>query len=271
MDVTTQIHFRQCGNPSGPAILYLHAVGTSRWMWDDQCELMPDYCCLVPDLPGHGANKEIAWRSAGHAADLIHDSILRDGRYAEVHLVGVSLGAYVGLELLSRYGEQFSSAVFSGLNVLPIRGRAVLTAVSTLSAPLLKFGPLARVNARMLNIPGEKLDGYCNSARQTSLAAFRRASAEALSYRLPDNAGDIDVPTLILAGENEHALIHTSQRVLVKTLPNAAAGIARGGGHAWGLETPALFADVVRSWTERGIVDRSVKALEAWTARSNAA
>jgi len=269
--MSTALQFREFGNPDGPAIIFLHAAGTTGWMWSEHCARLQEYRCLIPDLPGHGDNRKLDWVDARHAADLVFESLLEGRHYDEVHLVGVSLGAYVGLELLSRYQHDIGTATLSGLNILPVPDRALLRAVSTLSTPLFRLWPFARLNAKMLNIPDEKVAAYCNAARRTSLAALHKATLEALSYSPPNNLDEISVPTLSLVGENERELMHTSQRVLVKTMPNALAGVARDGGHAWCMEAPELFADALRHWVDSGTVSPGIRALHTWSRSSQAA
>ncbi len=243
--------------------MFLHAIGTTGWIWSDQCRLLPEFDCLVPDLPGHGENRGVSWVDVRHAADLVAAAIVRERRDAAVHVVGISLGAYVGLELLSRHRRLIRTAVLSGLNVLPIPNRGLLNLIGTLAALLIRLRPFARANARALRVPGDKLDGYCDSARQTSVAAFLAANREALTYRPPANLPAIDVPTLLLAGEDEHELTHRSQRSLITTMPKASAGMAENLGHAWNCEAPELFSAVVRQWVQNESINDGIMPVGA--------
>ncbi len=48
------IQYTECGDTSGPLIVFIHGGGVSGWMWKKQLEYFTNYHCLVPDLPGHG-------------------------------------------------------------------------------------------------------------------------------------------------------------------------------------------------------------------------
>jgi pimeloyl-ACP methyl ester carboxylesterase len=115
-------------------------------------------------------------------------------------------------------------------------------------APLLKTSLGARLNARALKIPERHIDVYRQSLRQLSLRSFIAANRDAGSFVMPENAAEIETPTLLIAGEREHQLIHRSMAVLESVLPNSQRRLARGAGHGWSAELPGLFAETVRAW-----------------------
>jgi pimeloyl-ACP methyl ester carboxylesterase len=243
------LHLRRSGQQQQPAILFLHAIGTNGWMWEDQFLRLEGFRCIAPDLPGHGLSRSIAWRSLEDTADLVADVIRREiGR--QVHIVGLSLGAYVGLTLLSRHQELVDRAVLSGLNVLPLPYKRLMIISAWMAAPLLKLPLSARINARALKIPAEHVEAYSQSMRPLSLHSFLAASGDAIRFTVPQNASEITNPTLLIAGEREHAFIHRSIAMLHDVLPNARKRIAEGVGHGWCGEAPRLFADTVGSWCQ---------------------
>lgn len=258
-----KLQIRQYGDPDGQTIVFLHAIGTTGWIWHEQCRLLSDFNCIVPDLPGHGDSRHVPWVDFGHAADLVLRALKRERGDTSAHIVGILLGAYVGLELLSRHRRHVGTAILSGLNVLPIPNRAALSLIGGLAAPLIRLRPFAMANARALRIPDEKINDYCDSVKKTSVAAFFKANRQALSYRPPGNLPDINVPTLILAGGGEHELTHESQRTLIAAMPNASAGIAGNVGHAWNCEAPHVFSAAIRQWVERGKIDPGIAPVEA--------
>jgi len=48
------------GDPTAPAIVFLHGAGLSGRMWQPQMECLTDYYCLAPDLPEQGKSLDIA-------------------------------------------------------------------------------------------------------------------------------------------------------------------------------------------------------------------
>lgn len=242
------LHLRVSGDRSRPAIVFLHAIGTSGWMWEDQFPRLCGFRCLAIDLPGHGLSGSIPWRSMTDTADQIADIIRSEVAGRTAHVIGLSLGAYVGLTLLSRQREVVDRAILSGLNVLPLPHKWLMTISGCVIAPLLKTALGARINARALNIPMDHFGGYRQSLRQLSLRSFKAANDDAAEFSLPRNASEITTPTLLIAGEREHVLIHRSMALLDDVLPHAQERWARGLGHGWCGEAPELFAATVSAW-----------------------
>jgi pimeloyl-ACP methyl ester carboxylesterase len=87
---------REAGAAGGPAIVFLHASGTTGAMWEDEMTRLADrFHCLAPDLPGHGDSGEHPWRSLSDTADRIAQLVLAQASGERVHLVGLSLGGAV--------------------------------------------------------------------------------------------------------------------------------------------------------------------------------
>jgi pimeloyl-ACP methyl ester carboxylesterase len=242
------LHLRVSNTPDQPAIVFLHAIGTSASMWDEQLRELQDFSCLAPDLPGHGLSRSVPWRSLDHTADLIAEIIRRRTPGGRAHIVGLSLGSYVGLTLLSRHQDVVDRAVLSGINVLPLPHPLLMKILGYAMAPLLKTSLGARLNARALKIPEQHIENYRQSLQQLSLRSFIAANRDAGSFAMPENAANIETPTLLVAGEREHPLIHRSMAVLESVLPNSQRRLARGAGHGWSAELPGLFAETVRAW-----------------------
>jgi len=55
-------------NPANPAIVFLHGLGVSSWMWNEQVEgLQADYYCVRIDLPENGESYQVP-------ASAVHDA-----------------------------------------------------------------------------------------------------------------------------------------------------------------------------------------------------
>lgn len=242
------LHVYEAGPPDAPTIIFLHAIATSGWMWTRQLDYLADFHCLVPDLPGHGQSQQTPWVSLEATVNEIVEIIRRRTAQQKAHIVGLSLGSYVGLELMSRAKECVDHAVLSGLNVLPLPYGSMMTALGVVLLPLIKTERMIRMNARALRVPDEAYAGYRNAARQMSRRAYFRASGDAGRFRLPDNVAAITCPTLLVAGEHEHSLIRQSLVTTQAALPMAQARIAPDVGHGWSGERPELFAQTVRAW-----------------------
>ncbi|GAA3596750.1 alpha/beta hydrolase [Nonomuraea rosea] len=242
------IYLEEAGPEGSPVVVLLHAAGTSGWMWTKQVSALADEMrVLIPDLPGHGQSNTRPWISIADTARLLAEVIATRAPGGKAHVVGLSLGGYVGAHLAATAPDVVLSAIVSGVNVQPFPNPGRMRLMGALIAPVMKWGPVLRANARALNVPEEDIDGYQRAARATTRQAFRRVTDEALSFRLPSQAKDSLCPVLAVAGENEHDLTKRSLTDIAAAFPNAEARLAPGVGHGWNGEKPALFTAMIRA------------------------
>ncbi len=259
-DTNSHLHVTEAGTPGAPTLLLLHAVATSSWMWEQQAERLGDFHLLIPDLPGHGASNTVPWRSLNETVKGLAQLITRKAQGSRTHVVGLSLGAYVGLRLMERYSEHVNRVVLSGVNVLPFPNARIMGLMGYVMLPFLKTDVLLRANARGLRIPDSHFTGYRESAKAMSRKAYLSIGRELMRFGPPANPERITSPTLVVAGEREQALLRDSVPRLVAVLPDAQGYVVPGLGHGWSGEAPELFAQTVRAWvTEQPLPEGLVR------------
>lgn len=238
---------RESGPADAPAIVFLHGGLMSGWSWEPVVDRMRHYRCLVPDLPQYGRSFHQGpfemERAAGAIADLIRTRV-KTGR---AHLVGFSLGAQVGVELLASEPYLIDRAVLSS------------TLINTLPAVELTrrlAGAFARTAAfRWLLInrywdAGHTVqnEDYEEDARLNSGAHFAHIAEASAGFILPRALDNADVPTLFVAGTNELRIIRHWAALLARSMPNGVDRFAVGMSHDWPLHNPDLFARTVDAW-----------------------
>ncbi|MEZ0095241.1 pimeloyl-ACP methyl ester carboxylesterase [Streptacidiphilus sp. EB129] len=235
------------GTRGAPAVVLLHAAGTRGWMWSRQVrDLAGDLHVLVPDLPGHGRSNGCPWVSIADTAGLVAEVIASHVPQGRAHVVGLSLGGYVGVRLAALTPDRVVSATVSGVSVRPFPHPGRMRLLGRLMAPVVRSGLLLRANARTLKIPSSELDGYLASARAMTRDAFRRVNEEDLDFRVPAQAADSPYPVLAVAGENEHDLVKRSLTEIAEAFGSGEARLVPGVGHGWNGEKPELFTAVIR-------------------------
>jgi pimeloyl-ACP methyl ester carboxylesterase len=235
------VYVHESGSAAAPAIVFVHGGGPSGAMWANHfASLGSRFHCLAPDLPGFGRSNGLAPISLDETADLVAELISVRVQARRAHVVGISYGGSVVFALLQRHPEVLDRVVIDGACVLPLRSDALVLATITLISPIIA----TRLTRRALDLVG--LHGLGVALRSASPAAFRRSWYEGYTAPISRVALKADQPTLLVAGEREHA--RASNAALAALMPDATARFVRGLGHAWFAWRPNLHVRMVEAW-----------------------
>lgn len=238
---------RESGPVGAPAVIFLHGGEVSGRSWQPVVERMQRYRCLIPDLPHHGKSVLQGPFEMGAAAAAVAELIRARVGTGRVHVVGHSLGAQVGVQLVATAPELVDRAVLCGtiVDAMP---------VVRLTAPLLGLvawiqrSVTIRRNARLVRAPSAKVDGYREDVRLMLPAQMAHLVEASAGFTLPEELGQSDSATLFLTGSNEMRLIHRSAEALAQRMPNGVSGVAIGMDHDWPVRYPDVFSRTVDGW-----------------------
>ncbi len=242
------LHLNESGPAGAPTIVFLHGAGSSSWMWHRQIENLTEFLCLAVDLPGHGESHRIPWVSLVDTAAQVADVIRSRATGGQAYVVGLSLGAYVALDLLTRNPSLVKRAVVSGFTAAPLKSGPLTRLQVRAVSYFLHNAWLARSQAKMLHVPDAELAGYTASMRNTSRQAFVRVFEEVSNFNLPFALHNVAVPTLAVAGSEEAPEVRAAVSALVRLMPSAEGRFAPNLHHAWNGESPDLFTAMLRAW-----------------------
>lgn len=242
------LYYIESGPKQANPILFLHAGSYSGTMWGHIAERLPQMRCIMLDLPGHGQSRDINLHSLEQAADAVAALILEKFKGGPVNIVGLSFGSYVGVMLVARHPWLVTSAMLSGIQLGSIPNATAMNLFAGLISPLISFHWFRRKMALPLGVTDpeiyERADGQSNVSPRTLRTVLRLASVFDIEYLLPS----IDVPTLMIAGKNEHSSILDSLSIFQLLMPDCIARTVPEMGHAWCNEDPDLFAQTVQAW-----------------------
>jgi len=242
-----ELFVREYGPADAPAVVFLHGGLMSGWSWAPVVERLPQYRCLVPDLPQYGGSRRAGPFRMARAAAAVAELIGERTTAGRAHLVGFSLGAQVVLQLLAGQPHLVDRAVLAGAFVNTMPAARLVRDLADLLARTATVRWLA-VN-RHWAAHGTGDDARLHSDAQlgsgTDFAHIARASA---GFTVPPALADCPAPTLVLTGGAEPWFVRHSARVLGRTLPAATARVATGMQHNWPLQWPDRFARTVTDW-----------------------
>ena len=251
---------RTSGRAGGRTVVFLHGGHVCGWSWQPVVEQLQDYHCLVPDLPQYG-------RSAGpfgidSAADAVAELIRTRATGGRAHLVGYSLGAQVGTQLLATRPELLDRVLLCGTAINRLPAVPVTTFALRLAARAARFRwALTRGLAARLTGSGttsiDREDLHFNTGGQ-----FADIVAASAGFARPAGLDKSSTPTLFVTGTNEIPPARWWAAELAQTMPNGIDRLAAGMGHDWPMRHPELFARTVDAWLGDATLPAEIRAAD---------
>lgn len=244
----TRLHVHRSGQ--GTLLLLLHGIGSSRTAWSKQIDrLQGEFTCIAPDLPGYGDSPD----PAASGLDGIVDEIagVLDGESANV--VGVSFGALAALTLAHRHPALVRSLILADATLgrarLPedererwLQSRFAL-ANDLVSRSVERAAEIASPHAPAHVV--EEIAMHMRRARPKGYIEVARAIA---ATDAEPWLRDIQLPALVICGEDDGVTGLAVSRTLARELPDARLETIAAAGHAPHIEQPDQFASAVRGF-----------------------
>jgi pimeloyl-ACP methyl ester carboxylesterase len=244
-----RLHYELAGG--GETVTFIHGFGLDGRMWADQVPAFATrYQVLVPDLRGYGRS-QIADSAHPQAADVAQ--LLRDLGVAKTHLVGLSMGGAVAVDLALAYPEQVASLVLVDASLQGLRwpGNA---GRSGGFAELAKTVGVEAANAAFLNdamFEGSRRRPEVFRRLQTIVTEHRGGrwlGTSPARYAYPDvidRVHEIKAPTLIIAGELDVPYIHAAALAYAAAIAGARKVVIPTAGHMSNMDEPETFNKIV--------------------------
>jgi len=237
------------GQQSNPMILFLHGLGVSSWMWHEQAEALQDrYYCVAVDLPGSGESYQEEWRSFEETAVILANIIRENGINGQAHVVGLSLGGYSALQLLSSHPETVLSMIVSGVTVRPFPNQWLYRAMLPVMSRATGWNIMIGLMAKMMQLPDEVKPLYRRDSKRLDPQGIKRIYDEVFDFGLL--AGLDERPLLAVAGEKEAKLVLESLPDFNR-ISSAVTAIAPNAHHGWNGEFPELYTAMITAWIEK--------------------
>jgi pimeloyl-ACP methyl ester carboxylesterase len=223
-----------------------------------------DFHCLVPDLPEHDHSTEIKPFTMNSAAKAVAGLIRQHAHGGKAHLIGLSLGAQVGVEMLKAAPGVMKSSFLSSPIMIPMPGASLgfysegvmRWSHRIFMKPFTHWDWWMRLNMKYAaGIPVEYYPEFKRIFQTMSEDAWTHIMVEGLTFRIPSGLDKVKTRVLAVAGKSEYNSMRNSIKMLAQTLPDAQAYLVNIIGHSslaeshnWALSAPDLFATSVRAW-----------------------
>jgi cation diffusion facilitator CzcD-associated flavoprotein CzcO/pimeloyl-ACP methyl ester carboxylesterase len=262
----TRLRYRRTG--SGSPVLLLHGIGQSLEDWTEQHDrLSADHDVVSLDLPGFAFSARRPGRATlARLAGILPAFLETLGVTGAVPVIGNSLGGAVAMRLAVDHPERVSalvladSAGFGSEVTLALR----LLAIRPIAGRLLR--PSMRTSARTVRALFRTRDMVTEDRVAHAFALARRRPHAQTLAELAEELGTfrgvrpewrdellpavraLDLPTLLLWGDDDRILPASHLDAAVRALPHAASHRFPHTGHMPQIERPDEFAAQTRAF-----------------------
>ncbi len=238
---------------STPVVL-LHAFPLSSRMWHRERALLANRTVLTPDFPGFGERPPGAATLDGFAEAVI-DAMDTAGIEQAV-VVGLSMGGYVAFRLHARWPTRVAGFVFADTRA-GADDEAGRTKRSDQAERVRREGVGWMPDALVPGLLGEATRRERWAVVDAVRAWIADANPEGIAQALlamrdrPDSTSalsGIDVPVLVLVGEEDTLTPVAEARRIAESVPRGRLAIIPGAGHLSNLENPDAFSRELASF-----------------------
>ena len=239
---------------SGSVVVFLHGIGGNRTNWTEQLlGVAPYFTCIAWDALGYGDSDDPdRGLEFGHFADELI-SFLDQLSVERAHLVGLSMGGHIALDVVSRYAKRVGTITLAsssaGLGLLSDEARRKF--VATRLEPLQNGKTPAQIadwsrtcssagsrhpkfaSVFVYHWPRFRPKPYTDTVRAIVTTDFRPA------------LNSISVPTLIVVGEDDRVLPPVESEFLAARIPASRFFVMKKAGHLCNIEAPDVFNSIL--------------------------
>lgn len=221
-----RLHYRLDGAAHAPVLVFANSLGTALALWDGQIPaLTRHFRVLRYDLRGHGASSlsDQPFDVERLAGDVI--ALLDELQLGRVHFCGLSLGGMVGLWLGAHAPQRLKRLVLCN-TAATIGPRSfwdarieTVTLGGTLAIALSVLERWFTPDFRTREPAAA--ERFWEMLLETKREGYSAACAAVRDVDLRGSAGDVRVPTLVIAGQQDFATPPADGRWLAERIPGA--------------------------------------------------
>lgn len=236
----------------GAAAIFVHGVGSSAAIWDYQLEAFCDeYRCFAVELRGNGVPKPEDEPARITREGFVEDVLaVADAAGEErFHFIGCSLGGVIAFELWKRVPRRLRSLTFVGSfasypnsaqyveSVIgAVRSAGTMAAFAHERAARLGMAGGKRTDETIAQMAAKAVDSYVASTYATWTGDYH------------DILATIDVPVLVVCGENDAIAPPKFSEEIASAIPGARLHVLERAGHVANADAPAAFNALLRDF-----------------------
>lgn len=225
--------FKEFGNKDMPTVILLHGGGLSWWSWKPEIEaLQNEYYVVATIIDGHGDDYDSTFISIKESAKQVIQYVKDNCNGKVFAICGLSIGAQITTEILSKECNITQNAVIESALVCPSKMATVLTVpMYNISYGLIKRRWFAKLQAKTLNVPDGLFESYYKDSLRMTKKTLINITISNLDYPVPLDLCKTKAKTLILVGERELSMMKRSASLLHQAINGSTLKIIKKSGH----------------------------------------
>jgi 3-oxoadipate enol-lactonase/4-carboxymuconolactone decarboxylase len=252
------IHVLVEGPPGAPPLVMLHSLGTNAHVWDPQAaELSRSFRVIRPDLRGHGLTTCTPgpYSMALFAADLA--GLLAALGIETCHLAGISIGGLISQAFAAAHPGRVASLMLvdTAMAIPPAQSwtdRAAKVRADGIGS--IADAVLARwVTQAFMDAP--ETHGLREMLVRTPAEGYAAAAEAIAAADLTESSAKLQIPTLVVVGEQDLATPIASANALAGAIAGSALVIVEHAAHIPTVEKPAEVTAALAAFLTPPITD----------------
>ena len=242
----------------GPALLLVHGFPLDRSIWAHQVATLAGWRRIAPDLRGLGVTSapDGDYSIAAYADDMI--GLLDRLRISRAVVAGLSMGGYVAFDIVRRFRGRVAGLILcdtrAGADGPEARASrdAMIALAKERGVGAVAEDFLPRILGRTTTMTQPHLVEQVREMMCRAPVAGVVGALRAMRDR-PDATpllATIDVPTLVVVGQEDELTPPAAAKAMADAIPSAASVVIPGAGHLSPLEAPTAVSRVLAEFLE---------------------
>jgi 3-oxoadipate enol-lactonase len=249
------LHYETYGE--GEPILFIHGLGSSTRDWELQVsEFSRDYQVVLFDVRGHGKSDKPPGPYSIPLFAKDAAGLLGKLEISPAHIVGISMGGMIGLQLAVDRPELVRSLVVincgSELVIKNMKDR--IQVWQRLLIPRI-FGM-----RKMGQVLGDRLFPkpeqeeiraiFIDHWRENDVRAYNQAFKALVGWSVTDKLETIECPVLVVAADEDYTSVESKENYVQK-IKNGKLIVVKDSRHPTPVDQPEIFNQVLRDFLEK--------------------
>lgn len=252
------VNYELSGRANAPVVMLSHSLASDMALWDAQLEALEGrWRVLRYDTRGHGGSEATP---GPYHLDLLGDDAVRLLDHLEidhVHWVGISMGGMIGQNLALCHADRLRSAALCDTaaripaEAKPAWEERIALARREGMAPLVE-PTLARwfTDAYRARAP-EPYRRIRQQILDTDVAGFTGCAAAIMELDYLDRLGEIDLPTLILVGDDDLSTPPPNSEAMHERIAGSELHVIADARHLTCVEQAEAFNSLLLAFLDR--------------------